>query len=155
MPAHCIKFMSWNQGRHCLVIYSTYSLCLSWCEFMSAGTQASVLACVCVCVCVWVSGLRGWVWQSCQVTEERVAKLLSATLEEQRTACHFIFSFFLSFFHFNPCFSPLVWLLGSSSQKNVPAEGFRKWLCVPVWSVGWCRCIYLWEEMKYLPGVSR
>ncbi len=145
MLAHCIKFMSWKQGRHCMVIYSTYSLCRSRCEFMNAGTRANIFVCVCVCVCVSVSGLRGWVWQSCQVTEERVAKLLSAMLEEQRTACHFIFSFFLSF-HFNPCFSPLVWLLGSRSPKNEPAEGCRKCTCV-------CQCgvlvgadIYTYEK---------
>jgi len=40
-------------------------------------------------------------------------------------------------------FSPLVWLLGSSSQKRSPLKALGS-VRVPVCCVGWCRCIYLW-----------
>lgn len=71
----------------------------SWVQALKRGHLL-----VFVCMFVWVSGQRGWVWQSCQVTEERVAKLLSGALEEQRTACHSFFPFFTRFLSFQPVF---------------------------------------------------
>jgi len=61
-----------------------------------------------------------------------VAKLLSATLEEERTACNFIFSFFSLFFISTLVFfSTCVAVRQQFSEKEL-AKGFRKCTCASV-----------------------